>query len=96
MSQARGSVPGPQNEHQVVLYALSTCIWCRRTRRFLEQSGVSFDFIYVDLIQGEEREDVLAEVRRWNPSLSFPTIVIDGSHGIVGARQEEIREALGL
>jgi glutaredoxin len=57
---------------------------------------VSFDFIYVDLIQGEEREDVLAEVRRWNPSVSFPTIVIDHSHGIVGARQDEIKKALGL
>lgn len=96
MSQARGNVPGPKNEHQVTLYALSTCIWCRRTRRFLERNGVAFDFIYVDLIQGVEREGVMAEVRRWNSSASFPTIVIDGSQSIVGARQQEIGKALGL
>ena len=96
MSQARGNVPGPKNEHHVTLYALSTCIWCRRTRRFLERNGVAFDFIYVDLVQGEEREGVMAEVRRWNPSVSFPTIVVDGFQSIVGARQEEIGEALGL
>jgi len=96
MPQATGSVPGTRNEHNVVLYALSTCIWCRRTRRFLERNGVAFDFIYVDLIQGQEREDALAEVRRWNPSASFPTLVVDDSQSVVGAQQEKIRQVLGL
>ncbi len=96
MSQATGSVPGSHNEHQVVLYALSTCVWCRRTRRFLEQHGVAFDFIYVDLIQGLEREEAMAEVRRWNPSASFPTLIVDDSQCVVGARQEKIKEVLGL
>jgi hypothetical protein len=57
---------------------------------------VAFDFIYVDLIQGQEREDVLAEVRRWNPSASFPTLVVDDSQCVVGAQQEKIRQVLGL
>jgi glutaredoxin len=96
MPQARGSVPGPRNDHQVVLYALSTCIWCRRTRRFLERNGVAFDFIYVDLMRGREREEALAEVRRWNPSASFPTVVVDGSQCVVGARQDKLGELLGL
>jgi glutaredoxin-like protein NrdH len=96
MPQATGSVSGDHDERHVVLYALSTCIWCRRTRRFLESNGVAFDFIYVDLIQGREREEALSEVRRWNPSVSFPTLVVDGSQCVVGAQQEKIKEVLGL
>jgi glutaredoxin-like protein NrdH len=96
MPEATGSMPGSHDEHHVVLYALSTCIWCRRTRRFLERNGVAFDFIYVDLIEGRERDEALAEVRRWNPSASFPTLVVDGSQCVVGARQEKIKEVLGL
>lgn len=96
MTQSTGSVPGHSNEHHTVLYALSTCVWCRRTRRFLESNDVVFDYIYVDLIQGREREEALTEVRRWNPKATFPTLIVDDSQCVVGARLEEIKEVLGL
>ena len=96
MPNAKGSVPGAKNEHQITFYGLSTCIWCRRTREFLESEGVQFDFFYVDLLSGEERAEALAQVRRWNPAASFPTLVIDGTRSVVGYRVEDIRAALGL
>ena len=77
----------------VKLYALSTCLHCRNTKRFLEQCGVEYECVDVDVLQGEEREKVLAEVRKWNPSCTFPTILI-GDKVIVGFRKEEIEEAL--
>ena len=96
MPEAKGSVPGPHDEHRIVFYGLSTCIWCKRTRQFLESQGVAFDYVYVDLLRGQEREEVLALVRQWNPATSFPTVVVDDSTCVVGYRQEEIKEALGL
>jgi len=56
--------------------------------------GVDFDFVYVDLLDGEERERVLNEVERWNPRGSFPTLVIRDQKTIVGFQEKEIREAL--
>jgi len=94
--QARETVPGSRNRHHVLFFALSTCIWCRRTRQFLENNDVAFDVVYVDLLQGAEREAVVEQVRRWNPSVSFPTLVIDNQRCIIGYRPEEIQEALGL
>jgi glutaredoxin len=96
MPQAKGSVPGPHDEHHTVFYGISTCIWCKRTRQFLESQGVAFDYAYVDLLHGQEREDVLTAVRRWNPATSFPTIVVDDSKCVVGYKQEELKEVLGL
>ncbi len=93
---ARGSVPGSRNRHHVLFYGLSTCIWCKRTRQFLESNDIAFDFVYVDLLRGAEREAAVEQVRRWNPSVSFPTLVIDGRRCIIGYRPEEIQEALGL
>ncbi len=94
--QARESVPGSRNRHHVLFFGLSTCIWCKRTRQFLESNDVAFDVIYVDLLQGREREETVEQVRRWNPSVSFPTLVIDGRRAIIGYRPEEMQEALGL
>ena len=96
MSASKGSVPGRHNEHRIVFYGLSTCVWCRRTRKLLEDQGVAFDYFYVDLLSGYEREEVMAQVRRWNPRVSFPTLVVDGSDYIVGYRPDEIKEVLGL
>jgi len=94
--QARETVPGSRNRHHVLFYGLSTCIWCKRARQFLESNDVAFDVVYVDLLQGAEREAVVEQVRRWNPSVSFPTLVIDNRRCIIGYRPEEIQEALGL
>jgi len=79
---------------KITLYALSTCIWCKRTRELLTALGVSFDYIYVDLLKGEDRTEAIEQVKHYNPSTSFPTLVI-GDKSIVGFREKEIREALG-
>ena len=96
MTEARGSVPGAHNEHRVVFYGLSTCVWCKRTRSFLEDSGVAFDYVYVDLLNGQERDDVKEQVRKWNPAISFPTIIVNDSSSVIGFRQEELKGVLGL
>ncbi len=79
----------------VKLYALSTCGHCRSARNFLDANGIEYICIEVDLTSGEERKNVLDEVRGFNPNCSFPTLVI-GDKVIVGFKEPEIREALGL
>ncbi len=81
---------------KVKLYALSTCGWCRRTKKLLDENGVEYELVYVDLLQGEEQKRILDEVSRWNPRLSFPTLVLDGKDVIVGYDEARIKEALGL
>jgi glutaredoxin len=79
---------------KIRLFALSTCIWCKKTKELLSSMGVAFDFIYVDLLKGNERSEAIAEVKKYNPSTSFPTLII-GERTIIGLREKEIKEALG-
>ncbi len=79
----------------VNIYTLSTCGHCKATKRFLDDHQIEYDFEDVDLLEGEERAAVLEEVKKWNPGFSFPTIII-GGNVIVGFKEEEIKEALGL
>jgi glutaredoxin len=81
---------------KVVVYALSTCGWCRRTRKLLDENGVVYTCHEVDKLQGEERERILGIVKRWNPRASFPTVVIDDNKVIVGYKEDQLREELGL
>ncbi|MDP2931504.1 MAG: glutaredoxin family protein [Chloroflexota bacterium] len=78
----------------VMLYALSTCVWCRKTKDLLDKLGIEYDYEYVDLLQGGEKDKTMETVKRWNPSCSFPTLVINDNKCIVGFAEDEIREAL--
>ncbi|KUG19320.1 MAG: glutaredoxin family protein [Methanomicrobiaceae archaeon] len=86
-------VPG-KNLGKIMLYALSTCVWCGKTKQLLTDLGVEFSYLYVDLLEGEERARVLKEVEAYNPNIAFPTLVINDETVIVGYREDEIREAL--
>jgi glutaredoxin-like protein NrdH len=80
---------------KITLYALSTCIWCKKTKEFLSSQGIAFDYIYVDLLKGQERSTAVEKIKQYNPNLSFPTLII-GEKCIVGYKEKEIKEALGI
>ncbi|MFO7984744.1 MAG: glutaredoxin family protein [Desulfatiglandaceae bacterium] len=82
-------------ENQVKMYTLSTCSHCKATKKFLDDCNVAYEFDDVDLLEGEERAAILEDVKKLNPRCSFPTILI-GDRVIVGFKEAEIREALGL
>jgi glutaredoxin len=85
-------IPG-KNKGEIMLYALSTCGWCRKTKDLLNSLGVEYSFVYVDQLAGEEKEEAMKEVERWNPKCSFPTLIIGGSC-IVGFQDDKIKEKL--
>ena len=61
----------------------------------MSDHGVVYFCTDVDLLAGEERQRAIDEVRKINPSCSFPTILI-GDKVIVGFDESAIREALGI
>ncbi len=84
-----------KDKGKIKLYALSTCGWCRKTRMLLEELDVAYDYIYVDLLEGEERKAIIEQVKKWNASLSFPTLVINDDKCIIGFDEDRIKGILG-
>jgi len=79
---------------EVVLYALSTCVWCKKTKSLLNNLGVDYSFVDVDLLEGEEKKKVLEEVKKYNPQCTFPTMVIDNKKCIRGYEEAKIKAEL--
>ncbi len=78
-----------KNKGEIILYALSTCIWCKKTRQLLDDNAVEYNYTYVDELTGDEKTAVKDELRKWNPECSYPTIVINGKC-LVGFDEDEI------
>jgi len=84
------------NRGKVFLYALSTCGWCKKAKALLNELGVEYSYVDVDLVPPAEEEAVTEEVKRWNPQCSFPTIVFRDSVCVVGFQPDKIKKELGL
>ena len=80
---------------KVKIFTLSTCSHCKAAKKFLNENGITFEFIDVDQVQGTQRENILKEVVKYNPQRSFPTIII-GDKIIVGFKENDMRKALGI
>ncbi len=77
----------------VKVYSLSTCPWCKKVKRFLDEKDVSYEAIDVDLVQSDEQKTALEEVEKLTGKRSFPVTVINDVV-IVGFKQEEIEGAI--
>ena len=85
-----------KNKGRIMLYTLSTCVWCKKTKQLLNDLGVEYDYADIDTLQGDEKTEILKAMKKWNPSGNFPTMVINDKNCIIGFREDAIREALQL
>jgi glutaredoxin-like protein NrdH len=80
-----------KNKGDVKLYALSTCIWCGKTKKLLSDLNVEYNCIDVDLLDFDQQQETIKEIKKYNPGGGFPTMVIDGKDCIVGFDEEKIK-----
>jgi len=85
-----------ENKGKIMLFALSTCGWCKKTKKLLEDLGVEYSYVFVDLLEEDDRNKTIEEIEKWNPRCSFPTIVFNDKKCVVGFKEEEIKEALKI
>jgi glutaredoxin len=79
---------------KIILYTLSTCMWCRMAKNLLHDLGVGYEYIDVDTLPTEEKAEVKKEIKRWNPECSYHTIIINDNLCVSGFDETEIREKI--
>jgi glutaredoxin-like protein NrdH len=89
-------IQGKNNKHKVFLYALSTCAWCKQTKKFLQDNGIEYEYVDVDLCSEEDQEKVSKDILSKGGRLSYPAIIINNRIVINGFRVDKIKEALEI
>ena len=89
-------VSGKKNTHKVTLYVLSTCAWCKMTKQFLNDNGVEYEFVEVDLLGDQDKSEAHRDITSRGEILSYPTIILDDKTVITGFRKDQLKEALGI
>jgi len=82
-------------KHHVILYSLSTCIYCKAIKKMLDDLDIEYQCIQADELPDADREKVIQDLKKINPRCSFPTVAID-DQVIIGYKAQEIKEKLGI
>lgn len=77
------------------LYALSTCPYCRMTKKYLDEHEVTYEHVEVDTLEGDEKQQAIDAVKELSGGTSFPVLVADGEV-VVGFNKTRISEILGF
>ena len=89
-------VAGKNNKHKVVVYALSTCVWCKMTKQYLQDNNIEYEYVDVDLCSEEDKQKIRKEIQSKGGSLNYPTSIIDDKTVVTGFRKDLLKEALEL
>lgn len=88
---------GVRKDRDIVIYALSTCGFCKRAMEFLDTQGFAYRYLYVDQIPIERKTQIKAELKdKFNDSVAFPFAVFDGVEHLVGFIKPDWLRTLGL
>ena len=72
------------------LFGLSTCVWCKKTKKYLEAHNIEFSYVYVDLLSEEDVQLCLEEQLKYNKEESYPLVAIGKSDCIVGYDKQKL------
>lgn len=64
---------------KVTIYALSTCLWCKKTKKYFEEKKMPVDIVDYDKQDEARQEEMMAEMRGAGCTGSFPFVKIGGA-----------------
>ncbi len=79
---------------KVSMYTLSTCPWCRKTKKFFTEHHIQFDFTDYDLADEPTQARIMSELDA-NGASGFPYVRI-GDQVVEGYRPDRFAELLGI
>ena len=77
-----------------IMYALTTCLHCKNTKKFLEENKFEVIVIHLDDYCDSDRSDLMEKVRKYNPRGTFPVVLMPNGKVIVGFRKMLLQEAM--
>lgn len=89
-------VEGEKDDHRVLIYALSTCGWCKMTKKFMRDQSVAFEYVDVDLASTEDKREIGEYLKERSIPLGFPITVIDDDVVVAGYKPDDLKKALGI
>jgi len=88
------TVQGSNHAKDIFIFAISTCQWCKKCKRWLKGRDYRYRYVDVDKIPIDEKRKIkdhlkkIFDVKR----VSFPFVVVDSVHYVSGYDPDKLEE----
>ena len=88
---------GEKKGCKIIVYALSTCGFCKRALAFLRDNSVDFEFLYVDKLDKETKDNIIKNLKeKFDRRVAFPFLIRDDEECMVGFNTEKYENLLDI
>ncbi|MFX0181315.1 MAG: glutaredoxin family protein [Candidatus Hodarchaeota archaeon] len=79
ISELFQEVKGKNDKQDVSIFTLSTCMWCKKCKRYLNEREIKYKYIDVDQITPDQKSKILQYLREnYKPDrISYPFLICD-------------------
>ena len=78
---------------KILMYTLSTCPFCRKTKKYFRDRNIPFDFVDYDQAGEKEQERIAAEMMKHTDHIAFPFVKIEDTV-VMGYNPERYEQLL--
>lgn len=76
---------GEKGRQKLILLGLTTCSFCKKGKKFLDDHDLCYDYLYLDKIDPEVKKQLKIEfAAKYDKRLSYPTLIIDDREILTG------------
>ncbi|MHA1229695.1 MAG: glutaredoxin family protein [Candidatus Helarchaeota archaeon] len=86
-------IDGKNNNHDVFLVTISTCIWCKMLKKLLDENNIQYQYVDIDLLPKAQKNSLVRVLSNYTDRLGFPICFIDEAM-IRGFKENEILNKL--
>lgn len=81
-------------DENILVITLSTCMWCKKCKRFLNEQGMKYKFIDVDKIEFSDKAEILKYLKStFQDRISYPFLICDSGH-VIGYDPKKYKQLL--
>ena len=79
ISELFQEVNGKNDKQDVSIFTLSTCMWCKKCKRYLNEREIKYKYIDIDKITPDQKSQILQYLREnYKPDrISYPFLICD-------------------
>jgi glutaredoxin len=89
-------IAGKNNKHNVILYAICTCPWCKKAKRFLADNEVEYYYVDVDLASKEDYAEIVKDMHSRGGRDVYPTIIVDNTILVTNPDEKKLIQTLNV
>ena len=93
-------VKGANDKREIIIFTLSTCMWCKKCKRWLDERNVKYRYVDVDQIPYSQKSEILDYLREnYTARISYPFMICDKKDIVVGydpGKYEELMKDGGI